>query len=487
MGSANEAGSLFVNDGSFLERFKQLQEQHEASKLSSSSLSMAAERQEQQPTSTSGSHQNQDGNSSVRSPAGNRQQGSPLLSKAGQNSNKPAAGLTNGKLAFSLKQKSRLSANALKLGGEEDEEGEEGGQGDSDRRSSKKQKSDKAGSQSEPGIVAPPDPEVKKVADKLASFVAKNGRQFENITRQKNPGDTPFRFLFDVTSPDYKYYEQRVAQEEQAFQKTDSQSLQGGGSASIPTRHQSNHQRNSSHNQRTNYSTPASALYSGSNEDRRRQREHSQDYARQSSLPTDSVSMMEFYMKKAAQEDLRKPQKQPKDDMPSPAVPLPPETRSSPVMWAPEEAAAENPSGYLSPSKALVDDVAQAAIKKGHHMGDYIPPEELEKFLAKCNDAMAQKAAKATADRAKIQADNVGHRLLSKMGWKEGEGLGSRKAGQADPVQAGAVKLNNLGVGAEQPGEVTPDDDIYEQYKKRMMLGYKFRPNPLNNPRKAYY
>lgn len=58
--------------------------------------------------------------------------------------------------------------------------------------------------------------------------------------------------------------------------------------------------------------------------------------------------------------------------------------------------------------------------KKGHHMGDYIPPEELEKFLAKCNDAKAAKAAKATADRAKIQADNVGHRLLSKMGWKEG-------------------------------------------------------------------
>jgi splicing factor 4 len=26
---------------------------------------------------------------------------------------------------------------------------------------------------------------------------------------------------------------------------------------------------------------------------------------------------------------------------------------------------------------------------------------------------------------------------------------------------------------------VTADDDIYEQYKKRMMLGYRFRPNPL--------
>lgn len=41
------------------------------------------------------------------------------------------------------------------------------------------------------------------------------------------------------------------------------------------------------------------------------------------------------------------------------------------------------------------------------------------------------------------------------------------------------MKTNNLGVGANQPGEVTPEDDIYDQYKKRMMLGYKYRPNPL--------
>ena len=35
---------------------------------------------------------------------------------------------------------------------------------------------------------------VRQVADKLASFVAKNGRQFEDITRQKNPGDSPFKY-----------------------------------------------------------------------------------------------------------------------------------------------------------------------------------------------------------------------------------------------------------------------------------------------------
>lgn len=59
--------------------------------------------------------------------------------------------------------------------------------------------------------------------------------------------------------------------------------------------------------------------------------------------------------------------------------------------------------------------------KKGHHMGDYIPLEVLEKFMVSCDDASAQKVAKEAAEKTKIQADNVGHRLLSKMGWKEGK------------------------------------------------------------------
>ena len=36
---------------------------------------------------------------------------------------------------------------------------------------------------------------VRQVADKLASFVAKNGRQFEDVTRQRNPGDSPFKYV----------------------------------------------------------------------------------------------------------------------------------------------------------------------------------------------------------------------------------------------------------------------------------------------------
>eukprot|EP00252_Welwitschia_mirabilis_P024286 TRINITY_DN715_c0_g1_i3.p1 TRINITY_DN715_c0_g1~~TRINITY_DN715_c0_g1_i3.p1 ORF type:complete len:253 (+),score=65.10 TRINITY_DN715_c0_g1_i3:56-814(+) len=201
--------------------------------------------------------------------------------------------------------------------------------------------------------------------------------------------------------------------------------------------------------QRTNYQTPASALYESTSEGS----SLSNNSSHPATSSADPVAMMEFYMKKAAQEEMKRPPKKTKDEMPPPAS--------------------------LQGS--------QAQQKKGHHMGDYIPPEELERFLAQCNDAAAKRSVKEATERMKIQADNVGHKLLSKMGWKEGEGLGSSRTGRADPVQAGNVKSNNLGIGAENPGEVTPDDDIYEQYKKRMMLGYRYRPNPLNNPRKAYY
>ena len=34
---------------------------------------------------------------------------------------------------------------------------------------------------------------MRKVVEKLAEFVAKNGRSFEEVTRQRNPADGPFR------------------------------------------------------------------------------------------------------------------------------------------------------------------------------------------------------------------------------------------------------------------------------------------------------
>ncbi|KAL3537364.1 hypothetical protein ACH5RR_000730 [Cinchona calisaya] len=434
--------SLFVNDGSFMERFKQLQQEEQK------------EKEKQVAVEQAKSGPNVSGTSTPKLVIGK-----PTMAFKPNDSRRPSQAASTGKLAFSLKQKSKLVAPAVKLGEDEDEEEKEAGNS-SDDGPLKRQKLSEPDAFQQPSRqvdVAPPspsDPTVKKVADKLASFVAKNGRQFENITRQKNPGDTPFKFLFDQNCSEYKYYEYRLNEEEKALSESrESQLPESGNMISIHTNAVSASQR--SYPPHSHYQTPASALYETVENTRSSTasvQASSAGRLGESSAPggADPVAMMEYYMKKAAQEEKLRPPKASKDEMPPPAS-------------------------------------LQASGKRGHHMGDYIPPEELEKFLACCNDSSGSKAAKEAADKARIQADNIGHKLLSKMGWKEGEGLGSSRSGIADPIVAGGVKKDNLGVGAQQPGEVTADDDIYEQYKKRMMLGYRYRPNPLNNPRKAYY
>lgn len=80
---------------------------------------------------------------------------------------------------------------------------------------------------------------------------------------------------------------------------------------------------------------------------------------------------------------------------------------------------------------------------------DFIPPEELAKFMAKSGDAAAAQSAQAFEAKGAIKADNIGHKLLSKMGWREGEGVGAGGAGITAPVKSSGVQQDGLGLGAQ--------------------------------------
>ena len=59
----------------------------------------------------------------------------------------------------------------------------------------------------------PDDPEMKNIIDKLAQFVARNGPEFEAMTKAKQENNPKFGFLFGGEF--YNYYTYKVTTEQQ--------------------------------------------------------------------------------------------------------------------------------------------------------------------------------------------------------------------------------------------------------------------------------
>lgn len=109
--------SLFVNDGSFMERFKQLQQQ-EKDKDKKSSAS-----EEPKP---------------IKIVSATLTPNTTISKTSGNDTRKTTQTASSGKLAFSLKQKSKLVTPPVKLGADEDED--ETGDGNSSDGPTKRQK-----------------------------------------------------------------------------------------------------------------------------------------------------------------------------------------------------------------------------------------------------------------------------------------------------------------------------------------------------------
>ncbi|CAL5221469.1 g3665 [Coccomyxa viridis] len=318
------------------------------------------------------------------------------------------------------------------------------------------------------GPAAPSDPEVRKVIDKLADFVAKNGRSFEDVTRQRNPDNGPFRhvpqpprFLHHKDSSEYRYYEAQLHQAETGRK---------GAAGPIPAAAPYPAPRSSRAEQLAPPAAPPAAVAEALERIKRAEAGAgmaspvvSASEAKKALEQGDSLAAMEAFTRMAAEKDKARPQEE-----------------------------AERREGLLN--ETSFDRRRQLAVyrkdgKKGHHMQDFIPPEEMARLLAQSGSETAKAQAAALEEQQRIQADNVGHRMLQAMGWKEGQGLGAGGKGMAAPVTAaGSTKApyEKGGLGAAARTDVQAGDDDFEAYRKRMMLGYKHRPNPLGNPRKQY-
>jgi splicing factor 4 len=118
-------------------------------------------------------------------------------------------------------------------------------------------------------------------------------------------------------------------------------------------------------------------------------------------------------------------------------------------------------------------------------MGAYLPKDELGKFLNQPPGAAGSGQGAHAAH--KLTESNLGHQMLKQQGWQEGQGLGA--GGVVNPVEAqsGGGAGPGTGVGAGSDASAGTEESEFDQYRKRMQLAYRFRPNPMNNPRRDYY
>jgi len=133
-------------------------------------------------------------------------------------------------------------------------------------------------------------------------------------------------------------------------------------------------------------------------------------------------------------------------------------------------------------------------VPKSSSISNLLPDEEMKKYTTLLPGAKKPEPAEAK-ETIKIESSNIGHKLLSKMGWKAGKGLGAQESGKVAPVaeeagvtgRSGVLAGDMKGVGGQHTWDLDGNEDIYEQFRKRSMLAYRYRPNPDGNPRNLYY
>ncbi|PWN36237.1 uncharacterized protein FA14DRAFT_121178 [Meira miltonrushii] len=94
---------------------------------------------------------------------------------------------------------------------------------------------------------------------------------------------------------------------------------------------------------------------------------------------------------------------------------------------------------------AILRSVGGASFGKGSKTGANAPKEAGRKTKERIPLPRNQEGAQVGFGAERIGQDNVGHRLLSAMGWVEGMGVGATQ-GMSDPVGA-TIKISRGGLG----------------------------------------
>lgn len=337
-------------------------------------------------------------------------------------------------------------------------------------------------------VSSPEDTAVRNAVEKVAISVAVNGELAEEMAKNANREDPVYSFLLDTNSEMYRLFRSRVIDLVEARKRAEADGhlmtfssknddSRSDSQSSFKRKRKSRWESDSSENDiniMPNYVQQDQGLKSyamqvfGSTDLTPEQWKQLEDQRKMRLL-------YEMMQAKQKQEQLRLLTGKVKYEYDS-------DEDTEGGTWEHKKRANE-----MEKTKTWAEELTEQA-KGKHHIGDFLPPEELENFLEKW-DAVKKGRTPDLSDykEHKITSSNIGYQMLQKLGWSEGQGLGVNGGGIVDPVNKGSVSVENAGLGQTRPDDIKSDDDEYEAYRKRMMLAYRFRPNPLNNPRRPYY
>ncbi|XP_028906289.1 SURP and G-patch domain-containing protein 1 [Ornithorhynchus anatinus] len=385
--------------------------------------------------------------------------------------------------------------------------------------------------------VSPPeDEETKNFAEKLARFIADGGPEVETIALQNNRENQAFRFLYEPNSKGYKYYRQKLEEFRKA--KVSAVGVAPGPDPSLkrksppkvpPSTLFPSPSSSSASPASQAHGKPAAA--SAATKKKRKSRwgpeedkvELPPPELTQQNMDTSPSPLSVQDLKGLGYEkgkpvglvgvtelsDAQKKQLKEQQEMQQMYDMIMKHKRAMQdmqLMW--EKAIQQHQHDYDSDEEVdnelgtwehqlrrmemdKTREWAEQLTKMGrgkHFIGDFLPPDELEKFMETFKALKEGREPDYSEYKEfKLTVENIGYQMLVKMGWKEGDGLGSDGQGIKNPVNKGTTAVDGAGFGIDRPAELCKEDDEYEAFRKRMMLAYRFRPNPLNNPRRPYY
>ncbi|NXN26135.1 SUGP1 protein, partial [Nycticryphes semicollaris] len=386
--------------------------------------------------------------------------------------------------------------------------------------------------------VSPPDDEeTKNSAEKLARFIADGGPEVEAIALQNNRENHAFRFLYEPNSKGYKYYRQKLEE----FRKAKTSGVCAPSPVESSLKRKTSPEASPSPlclsslplplpsplpvplpTVTASAATTTATTATGTTKKKRKSRWGPEEDKVELPLPQlvqqlDSPSPLSVQDLKGLGYEKGKPvglvgvtelseaqkkqlkEQQEMQQMYDMIMKHKRAMQEMQMMW--EKAIQQHQHGYDSDEEVDSElgtwehqlrrmemdktraEWAEQLTQMGrgkHFIGDFLPPDELEKFMETFKALKEGREPDYSEYKEfKLTVENIGYQMLMKMGWKEGEGLGSDGQGIKNPVSKGTTAVDGAGFGIDRPAELTKEDDEYEAFRKRMMLAYRFRPNPL--------